>query len=655
MTFKFKRDSAGKVFVTIEKLHDASVIDRIDHEWCAFDDRVISIDKTTNYDFHIANEIIRLTKEYPSYAKTLTNLGNGILYNGNLEIDEKSSEKTCKIGLRHEMFVNDVVSYFTMTITNQDGTSTWDLGLAIDKNFKTPDGKVVQGDIENGIVIPSSNGKFMFILKDLNYGASNVNCVRVSMSDWQSNYNLNKEVGDITIDEKTNVISIEWNEQAIDVPVDGIEIVPVPSDDGSQFSQYKVRVSNDGIGDVIVNNKNGVIHFIVPVYDSSNAFVRNDRYRVALDSRKVYQIQSDLRGYTVDFSTSYQYSTLLDNLFINIRQIMMNDSIQAIIDNGNKTEITFADANYNTYVDMFSDIQSLQFHDIGNECQESSIEHMKYAEVFKNHLNEVDSSHMQNGKIWNYMNNKVNSTFDNNGSIKLVDSPSILVKRIGNVDNFTYKVNIDLAIRAPKNLLKGHDEYETKYIIGNAIIKDLECEVTFVPKFNVLGNMTYNVTYKVNGKTNAIAEYNQIIYNYLNKTKTKFLDSKYVTVDVNGTSKTYDNGREISNLTTEVIIDFIQQQSSKLFTDDYVNNLYKEINNKINKSEKEQISIKTIKNQKYEDGIWGFRIDNGKFIDPDIDFKNDENVIQISRGKVYIDGQSYEIKKDDNGVVPGGS
>ena len=77
-------------------------------------------------------------------------------------------------------------------------------------------------------------------------------------------------------------------------------------------------------------------------------------------------------------------------------------------------------------------------------------------------------------------------------------------------------------MRVAKSIIKRDSNYNGKYIIGNATIDDLVCNVKFVSRFSS-GTMTYDVAYEVCSGEYGY-EYDQIIYNLDKKTKTKFIE-----------------------------------------------------------------------------------------------------------------------------------
>ena len=80
--------SAWKI-VNVVKKHQSDVIDRLKSEWCEFDgpmDSPSEYEFTSNktYDWYVANEILRIQNGYATEGLKLSNLGNGLLFNGAL-------------------------------------------------------------------------------------------------------------------------------------------------------------------------------------------------------------------------------------------------------------------------------------------------------------------------------------------------------------------------------------------------------------------------------------------------------------------------------------------------------------------------------------------------------------------------------------------
>ena len=82
--------------------------------------------------------------------------------------------------------------------------------------------------------------------------------------------------------------------------------------------------------------------------------------------------------------------------------------------------------------------------------------------------------------------------------------PIFNVKRENDVDKFTYDVYFDLGIRVKKDVLNGfaaNSEYERKYVIGNAVVKNLQCTVEFVPALSSSNKVVYDVKYKIGSQS----------------------------------------------------------------------------------------------------------------------------------------------------------
>ena len=76
--------SAWKI-VNVVKKHQSDVIDRLKSEWCEFDEAEIDLsDENKTYDWYVANEILRIQNVYATEGLKLSNLGNGLLFNGAL-------------------------------------------------------------------------------------------------------------------------------------------------------------------------------------------------------------------------------------------------------------------------------------------------------------------------------------------------------------------------------------------------------------------------------------------------------------------------------------------------------------------------------------------------------------------------------------------
>lgn len=112
--------------------------------------------------------------------------------------------------------------------------------------------------------------------------------------------------------------------------------------------------------------------------------------------------------------------------------------------------------------------------------------------------------------------------------VPLVDCPSLDVTRTsGNVDEFTYTTYMDVHLFLNKHILQSlltsnRSGYTGKYIIGNAVLKNVEFKVKFTPVLTsgTPGTVKYNILYSVTPKTYNV-EFSQVIYHDKKKDKVK--------------------------------------------------------------------------------------------------------------------------------------
>ena len=86
--------------------------------------------------------------------------------------------------------------------------------------------------------------------------------------------------------------------------------------------------------------------------------VNGQRYKLDLNTNKAYVLKfNGLQVNSLDFSTQYSYGQLLDNLWSNIRQYMMNLTLQTLMSNSaDDGKVAFAPEHpLGLYLDMFTD------------------------------------------------------------------------------------------------------------------------------------------------------------------------------------------------------------------------------------------------------------------------------------------------------------
>ena len=113
---------------------------------------------------------------------------------------------------------------------------------------------------------------------------------------------------------------------------------------------------------------------------------------------------------------------------------------------------------------------------------------MKFQEVYKNNLEEVDTTLIQDGAAYGYLKKRISGLFGAGSSVTLVDSPSMSVSdNDGRRYEFTLSTKFDLRIVQDKSVmdekLSKDQTYRDKWMIGDVTIKDLVCNVKFYPEF----------------------------------------------------------------------------------------------------------------------------------------------------------------------------
>ena len=178
-------------------------------------------------------------------------------------------------------------------------------------------------------------------------------------------------------------------------------------------TQYRVWVNGD------------YIHFVV----------NGNRYKLNRSSNTVDRlVVQDIPATTVDFSTSYSTTQLKDNLSQNVRTTILNQIVQNVIDSTcdgfNQIDIEFR-RPLDLYLDMFTDSASLDNYIIANNGLEiDSEECVKFAQVYKNNLLDIDESRISYGNVYRHLTDNIQKTFGLNSNVIVVDSPSIEVRRM---------------------------------------------------------------------------------------------------------------------------------------------------------------------------------------------------------------------------------
>ena len=344
-----------------------------------------------------------------------------------------------------------------------------------------------------------------------------------------------------------------------------------------------------------------------------------------------------------DFSTQNVPSQLKNYLTTNLKQAMMNQMVAEIMTSTGtqSSPIAVESPGIGLYLDMFSDEQQVENFCLVRQIENGGVESKKFVEVYKNDIQTLDEVDLSQGRICGLLNECVQAAFGGDSSINLLYQPSITAMRTVEVDKFTYCVKFNLNLAVKRNIVDKSRFGERNYIIGNAMVKDLVCEVSFTPKFKYSSpQMTYDVNYKVAaGHYNAT--YSKILYVYSGKVRTKNISgAKDYNLALSEISYS-ESGSALPNLPQEIAADKIL---NNLFTSDKTALIVKNLNDAINgfaTPETWQIDSIEIKNSGTPDGKWelGQPIPFG--LTPEL----------VKRGKTIIDSHVFDVSSDDTSLT----
>ena len=95
--------------VQVIKRHQTDVIDRLDEEWCEFDDVAgVKLDSNRTLAWHVASQLLSLMEGSPETEYAVKGLGGGVLYEGLLKTP-------CEIKLTHDVSDGIVTTRGLMT------------------------------------------------------------------------------------------------------------------------------------------------------------------------------------------------------------------------------------------------------------------------------------------------------------------------------------------------------------------------------------------------------------------------------------------------------------------------------------------------------------------------------------------------------------
>lgn len=321
---------------------------------------------------------------------------------------------------------------------------------------------------------------------------------------------------------------------------------------------------------------------------------------------------------------------------------MLNRIVETIV-NSRKTQYSSMDikfGNLDLYLDMFGDSTSLDNYMLSWKLDIDSDACKKFSQVYKNNIFDIDTSNMSVGNVYDHLSKHITDTFGQKSYVFTADRPSMEVKRIDQVDAFTYTVWMDVRIFQDKTWLKNNYEYDKQYVLANAVVKDMVCNVKFTPKFNYeQGGMKYDVLYSVDISRQYDVRYSQIVYRYNDKIKYITIPERELKVSFSGISLEHSRSDEvIDQITTEILSKYVES----MFTYDDYSKMFVHINNciyAIQPKRNEVIDNSVMDNPGMENGIWPL---NTPWVIPPGD-----ELFSYNRGQTYIRGQLYNVSNDD--------
>ena len=566
-----------------------------------------------------------------SYRDRMNNLGNGCLHTGKL------LSRDFKLELVNSLEDGFAITRCVATRDNGVGEepTTIHLGVILNKQLKENKRIIGRGFVdEEGIFTKDESGDVAFFLKDKSGGLNNCNVVWV---DWDKFSQMHEliEVGVVRPqDEGQTTFQVAWNDESDPGNPSTLALAKVMDVNTDTLACYAVSTNAENVGVKNVMPIGNEVHLAVSP-DGTSPLVR---YKIDMENNKVWRLDcKSIPARTMDFTPKYTYDNLLNSLLQNIKRFMLNRIVNVMVNSVDDTSIMLDDCNFGSYLDMFTTQISYDTYRLAMGSAPKEDVYGKFSQIFENNAVELDESGIYLGALSNHLEEIVNAAFAN-GNIVIADEPSFRVKRVNGVDEFTYNVVLDVYLYQRNDWLKNHYlNFKEKFVVGNAIVKDVVCEVKFVPKFNKGSEeITYDVQYKIVGKPNCEVEYNQIIYNLNGKTKHKTIQTQVVSVDVPEGAVAPSTGMKLDNLTNEILTGKIQE----LFTNDYVCNLLAAVNNNIPADHKIQVDTVLQLNTKHPSG-WG--------IDEPVPTDIDGSLMSTSAGFTEIDDIVYSLELDENG------
>ena len=635
LTFKFNY-SESDTNVQIIKDVQVDVKDTLLKEWCSFDGEDIEIDGNKTFEWNLATEILRLSLEFPATS----NLGGGILYDGDL------LDADFTLSVIHQLSDGYVETIGVLSKKSKDGVvlSTTQIGTLFDVKMELAQGKTFVGNIVNNEIVDGSGNIFVTVGNNLPRNVLNV--VWTSKEIWDRLCSVEKNVGTIgnnqPEDEQQDEMVAQFNGDLSSTYL----CVSPQYGSGTNITGYLVKTSPKDIG-----------YSVVPVDGKIHVVVGERRFSIDLTQKTIDYLRFDeMPVNRLDFSTTYLPEKLRDNLLDNTRQAMLAQIVDNIMSakDGEPKQMSISTPGLNCYLDMFSDLVSLENFVLVRGIQQDSNEAKRFQEVFKNSVHTGDESLF--GVCWEYLNGKIGDTFSGNSSILLNEDCSISTRRAANgQDIFTLQAIVDLSISQNKELMKhllSDESWKDKWIVGNATIHEVPLVVEFTPFFDAGSNsLKIDASCHVKSKESGYdVSIEGIVYNLDGQVRTRQLDNPIVieNVQLDDVFRTQSQG-QIDNM------DDIQDWSPiEKIEDVFGSAVEKEIVVKfteISDLPAIPVSTTTLKNPTYQDS--GEIVTSGEPWELQVEIP--QQVVNrdpvVKHGRTMFNGEVFDVSTDDSKVV----
>ena len=183
-------------------------------------------------------------------------------------------------------------------------------------------------------------------------------------------------------------------------------------------------------------------------------------------------------------------------------------------------------------MEMFADATSLRaYMGVTGLNGEHSPQCVKFLQVFKNHMSDLDARIVEGGRLLKYLRDKVDDVFTGaDSAVTLVDSKVMEVERDDSTgqDVFKYSALVDVHLLQDKTAISqyqdGDGDGNPKYTPSSVTLHDVKFNVELVP---VLDDdvIKYNVTYTIPAQP-LHTTFDKVVYKYNGRVKSKSLPNE---------------------------------------------------------------------------------------------------------------------------------